>query len=181
MPLNLRIPVDRFIWHFDRGGRFSVKRIYHVACNWIREKEPAASSSFESRSIACMWNRIWAARVHPKVKLGAYRLCKNIIPTKVNLHRHIKIDASCILCHGELESSLHLMRDCYFAQCDWLASPIGKTPDDPNISTMQDWAFFLKIGLSFLPLILIGIISIESYGLVVDLECPQWKAMERHF
>ncbi|KAB2635154.1 hypothetical protein D8674_025688 [Pyrus ussuriensis x Pyrus communis] len=70
--------------------------------------------------------------------------------------RHVDIDSHCVLCKGMVESTLHLMRDCYYASCAWLSTCIGKPPTGNTGNSMKDWAPFLAshLGLSWFGLCL---------------------------
>lgn len=47
--------------------------------------------------------------------------------------------AKCVLCGILGESTIHLIRDCAFAKCVWLATPIGIPPSPPYALSMLDW------------------------------------------
>ncbi|KAM1025390.1 hypothetical protein FF1_038489 [Malus domestica] len=128
VPLSIRKPNDCLIWHFDKKkkGEFSVKSGYHVALEWVLSHSRTAASSSESNPLGPLWKRIWAACVPPNVKVCAWRICRNIIPTRANLiKRHLKVDDGCVLYGARGESALHLIRDCPFAACVWMALPWG--------------------------------------------------------
>ncbi|KAB2635223.1 hypothetical protein D8674_025757 [Pyrus ussuriensis x Pyrus communis] len=128
MPLSLQRPTDKLIWHYDK------------------------EVDSRTNSYTGLWKKIWAAKVPPfKVKVGVWKICHDIIPNRLNLiKRHVAIDSHCVLCKGMVESTLHLMRDCYYASCAWLSTCIGKPPTGNTGNTVKDWALFLAshLGLS---------------------------------
>lgn len=148
MPLSIRRPEDKLIWHFDKKGKFSVKSTNQIAWKWQTGGEVAASSSGPNTS-ADLWKKIWAARIPPKVKLCAWRFCRDIIPSRANLNRrHINTELSCVLCNGQVESSVHLIKDCCYASCVWLSTAIRKPPSGGQCSSVLEWGFFLASTLS---------------------------------
>lgn len=63
---------------------------------------------------------IWDARVPHKVKICAWKFCRDIIPTKKNLiRRHIPADSLCVLCDGHDDSPIHLLGDCLDVNYFW--------------------------------------------------------------
>ncbi|KAM1011245.1 hypothetical protein FF1_046471 [Malus domestica] len=55
----------------------------------------------------------------------------------------LRVEDTCLLCGALGESTIHLMRDCPFAACVWIASPLRPPPKGHNIETMDDWALLL--------------------------------------
>ncbi|KAM2640438.1 hypothetical protein TB1_026819 [Malus domestica] len=73
------------------------------------------------------WKKIWSARVPPKVKVGVWRICSYIIPTRGTFaSRYVGNDLQFVLCNGNDESALHLVMDCCFSSCAWLPTIIRK-------------------------------------------------------
>ena len=141
---------DKLIWHFHSKGLFSVKNAYYIALEWVYRSPTAAFGSSNGFSLSKLWRCIWATQVHPKVKVGAWRICKNIIPTQVNLvRRHIYYYTSCLLCNSGTESSLHLMFDCPFTTCTWMVIPLGLPQSGLQIQSMSDWGLYLTSNLSY--------------------------------
>ncbi|KAM2510209.1 hypothetical protein PS1_034717 [Malus domestica] len=83
----------------------------------LLEKGNLASTSAGSLCYAGMWGKLWVENVPPKVKIGVWRIYKDIIPTKADMVRKQGTDSSCTLCFGLSESALHILRDCCFASC----------------------------------------------------------------
>ncbi|XP_062014305.1 uncharacterized protein LOC133730800 [Rosa rugosa] len=64
IPLSLRNPADRLIWHYDKHGLYNVKSGYHVA-RCMSTMSSQGSSSHASGD-SSLWKTIWAAKVQPK-------------------------------------------------------------------------------------------------------------------
>ncbi|KAM1262266.1 hypothetical protein ACFX13_028105 [Malus domestica] len=95
------------------------------------------------------WKKIWSARVPPKVKVGVWRICSYIIPTRGTFaSRYVGNDLQFVLCNGNDESTLHLVMDCCFSSCAWLPTIIRKPLTDPKRNSMHDWALFLVYHLN---------------------------------
>lgn len=78
----------------------------------------------------------------------AWRICRNITHTRANLiKRHLKVDDGYVICNGKGESALHLIRDCPFVACVWMASPLGSPPKGHIVTAMDDWAMLLASSL----------------------------------
>ncbi|KAL5765268.1 hypothetical protein ACOSQ2_017862 [Xanthoceras sorbifolium] len=74
--------MDSFLWHFDSRGLFSVRSAYKVALGL--QQESLASSSNEALEV---WKHLWKLDVPNKIKLFAWRACKEILPTNLNLSK----------------------------------------------------------------------------------------------
>lgn len=123
IPLSKRPVEDKLVWHYDKNGHFTVKRVYHIARNWILPPSLAASSSSPSCPFGGLWDKLWKACIPPKVKMMAWRLISNIVPTTANSNRkHIPVDPHRILCRAENESTRHLLLECPFARAVWISS-----------------------------------------------------------
>ena len=74
---------DKLIWSLEKHGFYTVKSGY-----WLATKlslEACASPSFSEPS---WWSILWKLNLPPKVKLFAWRLASNWLPTMINLQRH---------------------------------------------------------------------------------------------
>ncbi|KAL0413622.1 UNVERIFIED_CONTAM: hypothetical protein Sradi_1563900 [Sesamum radiatum] len=135
--LILKIPLSKLgcddlpVWHFSKDGRFSVKSAYCVARDI--EEQRAPNTSFNSSKPK--WGFLWSSPVPNKIKVFAWKLCKNAIPTSVNLAIRIQgTHFCCPLCQCSREDSDHAMITCPFARQVWCLSNLGwkfiSTPDD---------------------------------------------------
>ena len=98
----------------NRKGEFSVKNAYYIAVGVIDTMEEGESSSGDSRSP--LWRKLWHLNIPPKVRIFAYKMCMNALPTFVNLQRRgVNICDICPACGMEPESNLHV-----FVSVKWL-------------------------------------------------------------
>lgn len=82
-----------------------------------------------------------------------WRIVHNILPTQLNLaRRHLEVEVDYFLCGALGESNLHLLRDCPFAICVWLApvsSSLRWTLPPPRFIKVEvdgAWLDGLKLG-----------------------------------
>ncbi|KAB2634089.1 hypothetical protein D8674_040217 [Pyrus ussuriensis x Pyrus communis] len=68
--------------------------------------------------------------------MNAWRICKDIVPTKSNLvKRRITFDFLSVLCGSVGELGVHILCDYPFATCVWSFSPLGRLPCGPSFSS----------------------------------------------
>ncbi|KAL0424392.1 UNVERIFIED_CONTAM: hypothetical protein Sradi_0974000 [Sesamum radiatum] len=61
-----------------------------------------------------------------KVKVFAWRICLNALPTSVNLTKRLKEPlGGCPFCHIEEEDTMHILLHCPFARQVWSLSPFS--------------------------------------------------------
>lgn len=85
-----------------------------------------------------LWKAIWKLPVIPKIRNFIWRLVKNILPTKANLHsKGILIDRAYGFCHDATENVDHLFMKCNFAKASCFSPPLGyRIPVDVDL---LDW------------------------------------------
>ncbi|CAJ2652968.1 unnamed protein product [Trifolium pratense] len=83
IPLSLRLPSDTLVWNWEKDGAYSVRSAYHVICDEKERSLPGPSVTRKNK----VWKEIWKAPVPNKVKNFMWRLTKNILPTRANLHK----------------------------------------------------------------------------------------------
>ncbi|XP_058760957.1 uncharacterized protein LOC131634317 [Vicia villosa] len=136
IPLSFRRPVDELIWNYEKSGNYSVKSAYHLLVHGKRSKGPGPSSV----SYHKLGQKIWQARLHPRVRNFLWRLAKDILPTKENLQKKgITLDTSCSFCQAAPETAHHLFLQCEFARSVCFSSCFGLRL--PLNSDLNDWIY----------------------------------------
>lgn len=79
------LPKDRLFWATSSNGRFLVCSAYTVAMD-MKEERLKGVVSDDSR-LRHFWKTLWGLNIPPKVHHFAWRVCKDILPTKENLTR----------------------------------------------------------------------------------------------
>ncbi len=125
IPLSHRRPLDSRVWIGTRRGNFTVKSAYWLLV-YQQQHQQVHTSSSSNGVINVFWNRVWAAKVPPKVKLFIWRACRNILPTLTKLfERKASSSFSCSWCSEALETNDHVLWQCDFAQKVWRACPVN--------------------------------------------------------
>lgn len=76
----------------------------HIASDWVQSRRDAPSPFPVYNPFGALWNKLWAACVPPKVKIGVWKIALDIIPTHDNLRRgESETEPYCVLCgsYGE--------------------------------------------------------------------------------
>lgn len=108
IPLSYNLPVDSLIWIGNKNGTFSVKNAYRIALSIVKPPSEGECSSNSSSSL--IWKRIWHQKVPPKLKVFAWRICVNSLPTMENLsHRGITRSSFCPICDKAIETVAHAL------------------------------------------------------------------------
>ena len=87
IPLSPQLPKNKVKWAETKSREFTVKNAYLVARRQLQNSNTRESSNLGARKM--FWKSLWNMNVPNKIKTFAWRVCKNIIPTKVNLERRI--------------------------------------------------------------------------------------------
>lgn len=117
----LRIPIgnlgseDRWVWHYDKVGVFSVKSGYKLLMSHDR---PACCS--RSHVGVRWWKALWAQRVPSKIKVFMWRAFQNILPSMTTLIlRGIDVAPVCKGCFSQMETTDHALVSCKRSRAFW--------------------------------------------------------------
>lgn len=67
-----------------------------------------------------VWRMFWKIDVPQKVKICAWKLLRNGLPTRqVKKHRHLEVIEQCQRCGYETEDSFHAVVSCPMARAVW--------------------------------------------------------------
>ncbi|CAL2232092.1 unnamed protein product [Prunus armeniaca] len=125
IPLSFRDPPDALIWHFERGGQYTVRTGHEVARRVLLQQDEDDTTTNGGPIVAFdhVWKKIWKVRVPPKVRIFIWRALLNILPTKDNLgHRGISELGGCVFC-GADETVVHVLLQCPMAIASWSLFP----------------------------------------------------------
>ena len=127
IPLSSRLPADKLIWAEEPNGKFSVRSVYRVALRLSKSADQVTSS--DRTQLRLFWKRIWDLPLPHKVRRFAWRACRDILPTKVNLmSRNVVKDQFCNECKMEFKTTGHLFWTFPRAQEVWSCSKIVMKP-----------------------------------------------------
>ncbi|XP_042965942.1 uncharacterized protein LOC122299620 [Carya illinoinensis] len=101
---------DRWMWSEERSGEFSVRSAYKLLQKGLYD---AVGQSSNSSSLNSLWKAIWKMKLPLKIRIFAWKLCKDCLPTGLNLiKRHVDIDPKCCLCAEQNEDLSHAIVYC---------------------------------------------------------------------
>lgn len=111
MNLSDAIDEDFPAWQPERTGMFTVKSAYRLA--WNLKQPTSASSSSEADGERKIWRCLWKTNVQPKVKIFAWKLAHDRLPTWENKRKR-KIEQSGIfpICAQTVEDGFHATVEC---------------------------------------------------------------------
>lgn len=139
--LSSHMPEDRQIWALTGNGRFTVRSAYSVAMEMVENGGKGTVS--DEGPLRKFWISIWHLNLPYKIRHFAWRACKDIIPTKVNLmRRKVLVEGSYEACHQEVESSGHLFWRCKSAREVWSTSKLFPTSLTVNFNLFLDLIWY---------------------------------------
>nr|POF03540.1 putative ribonuclease h protein [Quercus suber] len=144
IPLSLTLPDDRLIWASTSSGLFYVSSAYRVTRTFMGGTQLVESSC--SQHLASFWRSIWKLPMPNKIKAFAWRACRNILPTKANLHsRKVIPDNICEECGVAVESSGHVFWHCARAKEVWSAANVEFGADLGVVSEFLDLVWYARL------------------------------------
>jgi hypothetical protein len=126
---------DKNVWIASPNGCFTVKSAYHSEMK--RRAQAWGEGSGSSRNTK-IWQAIWNLKAPEVYKNFAWKMCNNILPTKVNLQRkHVVQDSICPICYSSPEDLWHTLWSCPAAVAVWQKGTrhlqkMGLTESDGN-------------------------------------------------
>lgn len=167
IPIGTATSRDRRIWHYSKNGAFSISSCYHM----IFEATRRGSSGVTKREMGdgsysnhINWSLVWRMKVPPKVKMFVWRAALNTLPHRAELFRR-KITHSpyCEHCHGEEETTDHILQRCRGTTAIWQAPPFSLQQLGERQSFWA-WLTFLRSSLAS-----------ETYLLAVVVMWKLWE------
>ena len=102
----------------NRRGEFSVKSVYYIAYGLLNTLDEGECSTGDSRNP--LWKKLWHLSIPPKVRIFAWRMCLNVLPTLVNLQSKGVVNCDiCLACGKEPETTFHVFVNCEVAKRVW--------------------------------------------------------------
>ncbi|XVF61258.1 hypothetical protein PTKIN_Ptkin08bG0115800 [Pterospermum kingtungense] len=118
LPLcNMNAP-DKIVWHHTRNREYTIKSGYHFLRSLRLDKSAQGSrDNIAGHEVKRrVWGSIWKTKLPLKVKIFAWRLCREILHVYASLkNRKIPVSDDCPRCRKAMETTLHAVRDCCFA------------------------------------------------------------------
>ncbi|CAL1355748.1 unnamed protein product [Linum trigynum] len=100
---------DTLFWHPTSDGRFSTKSAFHLL--------QVQTDNGQSKT----WKEIWKLEVPERVRCFMWLVAHNRISSnEQRAKRHISVTSGCFRCENQVESTLHILRDCPPAAFVWM-------------------------------------------------------------
>ena len=132
IPLSHNLPEDKIIWLGNSCGKFTVKGAYHIAHKLVEAKDEGECSSRDPYKP--LWKKLWHLNIPAKVKIFAWRVCVNELPTKENINiRGINNSKDCPIYGIKPENTTHALLNCEFTTFVWkmwLENPLSTQNDE---------------------------------------------------
>ncbi|KAL0003981.1 hypothetical protein SO802_011542 [Lithocarpus litseifolius] len=129
IPLSFDDCRDVITWPLNCDGVYSVRSGYHLLLDMDLNELPRTSDLSNSKRL---WKGIWGLRVPNRVKNLIWRAGSDSLPSKSNLRkRKIPIDATCLNCGLEPETTVHATWLCpslvqvWIVHFRWLIREVG--------------------------------------------------------
>jgi len=156
IPLSVRMPRDKLVWTFTSKGNFTVRSAYKIVVADSMATHMEGTSNGEDH--ITFWRRLWSLNVLNKIKSYAWRVCRNIIPTMVNLcQRQVIDDDMCEACELGKETSGHIFWECKVAHDVWVQSGIIFKAQGVRYNEFVDLVWYLifiqHVGNDFLEML----------------------------
>ena len=110
IPPSHRFPPDRIVWAQTPKGIFSVSSAYKVSLSINGNTAATHSGPLDAQNTRLFWRTLWRLHIPNKLRSFAWRACKSVLPTKVNLcSRKILTDPTCEDCGLDAETNGHVL------------------------------------------------------------------------
>ena len=108
---------DLLTWPLIPTGDYSVQSAYRMLESNARSVNLGSSSGDGQSKI---WKKIWKIKTPNQIQHFIWRVACDSLPTKQNLrYRHVPMEDSCPTCDEYLESLIHCLWLCEYAQVVW--------------------------------------------------------------
>lgn len=115
---------DCWSWFWEKNGNFSVRSAYRMLIHtrnrreiWLEGGAGSSNPLAEERS----WTRMWKHKIPVKVKVFAWRLARQSLPTAdVAHHRNMAQESTCLVCGVHEDSWRHSLLECRMARSVWV-------------------------------------------------------------
>ena len=101
-----------------KRGEFNIKSAYYIAFGVLETMDEGESSSGDPRSP--LWKKLWHLNIPSKMRIFAWKMFMNALPTLVNLQiRGVNVGEICLACGKEPELIIHALVRCEVAKRVW--------------------------------------------------------------
>jgi hypothetical protein len=133
---------DFIAWQPEHNGMFTVKSAYHLAVSENLREAGGVASSNRPDGARPIWKVVWQAKIPQKVKICAWRLAVDGLPTmKLKQRRNLATLDTCIRCGMEAEDAFHVVISCPSSAMVWEAMrEVWELPEKEELlHTGHEW------------------------------------------
>lgn len=106
---------EKWFWTLEKSGLSSVRSAYKLIRQGVQKFVGECSSASLQQDL---WKAKWKMQVPNKIKVFAWRACKDSLPTQNNLKRIISEEVCCF-CHAVCEDLVHALISCPSINDHW--------------------------------------------------------------
>ncbi|KAM6558713.1 hypothetical protein CsatA_027952 [Cannabis sativa] len=140
IPLSFFPSADRLVWHHTTSGVYTVKSGYYLAAN-LDDQQNSTPSDLHST----WWKTFWHLSLPSKVKIFAWKVMHNALPTAAALQRRKVLDSTaCSMCSSAWESIGHALFNCSHARAVWKHSAFKMDLTKAQQMYNGDYIFYLS-------------------------------------
>ncbi|CAM8940146.1 unnamed protein product [Rhodiola kirilowii] len=142
--ISLEGTLQKPVWKGHDSGEFSVRSAYSLlkSLSELPQTNLKGEQASYDRTHA-FWRRIWRLNVQPKVKLFAWRLYHNFLPSADNLtKKQCLTERECQICGWKRETTIHTVLQCWWAKAFWESSRFNHDFSTCTFSYPGDWLWY---------------------------------------
>lgn len=115
---------------------FSVRSTNRLGLGLAMQAQDKGATSFRHDGARPSWKVIWQCQVPPKVRVLAWKICRNALSTQLNLaHRGMAMSSLCPICGQEDKDTFHVFLRCPHARNIWRAmAEVWDMPPDTMLT-----------------------------------------------
>ncbi|KAL9691023.1 hypothetical protein QQ045_011440 [Rhodiola kirilowii] len=131
-------------WMMGGSGVFSTKSVYKslkMQSDQLRRNQMGEQA--DMRRVHIFWKTIWRLNVQPKVRVFAWRLLHNFLPSGENLSRRGMTELrDCPVCGFKGESTVHTILFCWWARSFWQSLRVDCSFLLHDFRHPEDWLWY---------------------------------------
>lgn len=117
MPLSALGAKDKIAWKMEREGQYTVSSRYNLVKKLRKSYEGEEETSTAAIDKKKLWSRFWGLNVKKKILHFLWQSMNNSLPVLQNVaKRGMKCSPIYSRCGEEVETVVHVMFECRFAQ-----------------------------------------------------------------
>ncbi|KAG8383539.1 hypothetical protein BUALT_Bualt04G0024000 [Buddleja alternifolia] len=134
--ISLSSDPHKLFWTPSVTGKFSVKSSFSILSH--------LASLSHNRNRTPLFKKIWAAHLHERHKLFAWKVACNILLIRHRLMHILNVEhPRCPFCDDHVETLEHIFINCPFAKRVWWLSKWGFKTDNFHDFSIHQWLVFI--------------------------------------